>query len=321
MNSAHFTLGYGLSDKPGYTLKDYADGTSMWHIHQDILQDCENERRGLYRPRPEYARPVASEGEPDTDQKVLVPVIPKTYKNSYAMCPYVLCSSLFTVTTRQAKGTPRPYRQGTISTTRGGSIEYRGLELWQEDESVLLGLVKLAQGMTAEALNDSEKPIDFAPTSFCSSIGWSDNSDNTERLKECLLRLRGAILVMHRTEGEKQLGCTVGFVKEFEWVGVKRWTVQLDARIQSLFSGHVTYINIEKRKLLSEGLQTWLYGLVCANNCAIPFSIETIHKASGSKAKNMQEFGRSVREAFAKLVDVKAIKSVKVKRGAICVFK
>lgn len=330
----NFPLGYGLSDKPGYTLEDYRNGTSIWHVHQDTIQYYEEERK-LKHFRPDLFTlppdmqddgnaPSASDKGKD-DEKANSACTPELGKNSYAMSPYILCCSLFAITTYRKKQTPRAYYEKTIQTMNGGSIDYRGKELWQEDLSVLLGLLKLAQGKGEDdlkfALDNPEHGIRFAPTSFCSSIGWSDNTENIGRLKECLLRLRQAVLVLRRDSRDGEFGSTVGFVSDFKWEGDRRWTVMLHPRIVGLFSTHFSYINVLKRKLLSEGMQSWLYGVICANNCHVPFKYMTLYQASGSKAESLKEFGRSVRAALMRMQELNIIKGFKQERGAVRIFK
>jgi len=321
-NDDTLSPGYGIHDHIGFTADDYGNGTSFWNVHQDRKRGEQEERVARLRNGGDLPWAPLTDALPHKDgKKKSEPlVMPELGKNSFGMDPYVLCCSLFSIASRKVKGAPRIYREETILTTNGGSIEYCGPELHQEDESVLFGLVKLAQGMDEAALADPKNAITFAATTFCKLIGWSDNDTNPKRLEQSLLRLRGAILVLRRGKGDLEEGTTVGIVKDINWKGVRK-TVQLDPRIVGLFKGHVTYLNMEKRKLLTEGLQTWLYGLVCANNCAVPFTLEKLHNASGSKANSMKEFGRSVREALTKMVAVGVIKSFKTERGAIHITK
>lgn len=316
------TYSYGIYDLVGFTAEEYANGTSFWHIHQDRKREEQEERLIRMRNGGELpGRWLADNPSDEEESKQHKPlVIPQLRKNSFGMSPYVLCSSLFTIANRRGKGAPRVYREETIMTTNGGSIEYSGPELHQEEESVLLGLVKLAQGMDEVALAAPDNFIIFAAGTFCKLIGWSDNDTNPKRLEQCLLRLRSAALVLRQGKGDAEEGITIGLVKEVNWKGARK-SVQFDQRILGLFKGHVTYLNIEKRKLLSEGMQTWLYGLVCANNCALPFPLEKLHKASGSKSKCMKEFGRSVREALTRMVSVGAIKGFQAERGSIRITK
>jgi len=251
-----------------------------------------------------------------TDTTVYLPELSRT---SYGMNADILCSALFGV----AKGSEKRVVDGVVRltrkhirqvyrTTNGASIEYRGEELRQTDLTVLLELLHRRAGMAASCA------IEFSPYTFCSQIGWSDSKADVEKLKDSLLRMRQAILIVERN-GNK--GNTVGFVSEFSWDGAK-WSATIDDRIGGLFSIKPTYLIIAQRKALSQGLQTWLYGYVRANKCGWAVPLETIHEACGSESKNMQEFARSVREALKKLAAIKVVTEAStVKNGKVLIFK
>jgi len=258
--------------------------------------------------------------------------LPEVHRTSYAMNPAILCSALFGV----AKGESvlvdgktrfvRKYVERTFKTTNGATIEYRGKELGQDDLTVLLGLLNKHAGKATSC------EIKFAPATFCTQIGWSDSDHNNLRLRDCLLRLRGAFLIVRNTkkEGDAEMsklataigsGWTLGFVSNFEWEEKSHWLVHIDARIEQLFQTAPTYLIAAKRKKLTSGLQTWLYGYIEANNCAYAVSLNTIHEASGSTAP-LKEFARQVRDALPKLVEVGAVRdSSMVKNGKVAIFK
>jgi hypothetical protein len=260
---------------------------------------------------------------------------PDMHKTTYAMNPAILCCALFGV----GKGTAvigadgkkkhiREYIKRTFATTNGASIEYRGDELCQDDLTVLLGLLNQHAGFATSLA------LEFSPYTFCSQIGWSDSDYNVTRLQECLLRLRGALLIVRtaKKEGdaaESKLaraigtGWTLQFLAHFAWEGLSRWSVQLDPRISLLFPDGFkpTYLIAAKRKALTEGLQTWLYGYVEANTCTYAVPLETLQKACGSTAP-AKEFARQVREALPKLAAVGAVRlTSNVKNGKVAIFK
>jgi hypothetical protein len=246
--------------------------------------------------------------------------LPELYRRTTGMSADILCSALFSV----AKGSKRKvvngksqldreYIERTFKTTNGASIVYRGKELRQDDLTVLLHLINLRAGMATTC------EIEFAPYTFCSAMGWSDNAKNADRLRECLLRLRQAIVIVER---DSKKGSVIGFVGEFQWESRERWLVQLDSRIMGLFCVAPTYLSTLQRAQLAEGLQTWLYGYVRANQCRWAVSLELIHAACGSESSNMKEFARSVREALEKLVAIGTIRADStVKNGKVSIFK
>lgn len=253
----------------------------------------------------------------DFDDAVYLPEIRPT---SYAMCADILCSALFGT----AKGTARTivdgvtfhdraYIQTTFKTTNGAFIEFRGKELRQDDLTVLLQLISLRAGMATSC------EIEFSPYAFLTKMGWSNNNISLGHLRECLMRLRQAIVIIERGGNKGEVS---GFLSEFSWEGRIHWSVQVDHRMVALLGTAPTYLIISKRKQLSEGLQTWMYGYIRANLCGWAVPLELIHAASGSQAKNMVEFARSVREVLKKLTGIGVVTDAStVKNGRVAIFK
>lgn len=253
----------------------------------------------------------------DFDDAVYLPEVRPT---SYAMCADILCSALFGT----AKGTARTivdgvtfhdraYIQTTFKTTNGAFIEFRGKELRQGDLTVLLQLISLRAGMATKC------EIEFSPYALLTKMGWSNNNISVGHLRECLMRLRQAIVIIERGGNKGEVS---GFVSEFTWEGRINWSVQVDRRMVALLGIAPTYLVISQRKQLSEGLQTWLYGYIRANQCAWAVPLELIHAASGSQAKDMVEFARSVRDVLKKLAAIGVVTDAStVKNGKVAIFK
>lgn len=253
----------------------------------------------------------------DLDDTVYLPEIRRT---SYAMCADILCSALFG-TAKGSKRTiidgkprqDRAYIETRFKTTNGASIEFRGKELRQDDLTVLLQLISLRAGMATSC------EIEFSPYAFLTMIGWSNNNTSVAHLRDCLMRLRQAILIIERGDEKGEVS---GFLSEFRWEGRTHWEVQVDRRMVGLLGTAPTYLNILKRKQLSEGLQTWLYGYIRANQCGWAVPLELIHTASGSQAKDMVEFARSVRDVLKKLTAIGVVTDAStVKNGKVAIFK
>jgi hypothetical protein len=235
--------------------------------------------------------------------------LPKLRHQSYAITPDILCGGVFGI----SKSIKRACIDKAFVGTNGSTIEYCGKELHQDDETVLLELIHCRAGMATSC------EINFSPYAFCKQIGWSDSKHNRKRLMECLLRLRQGLLVVERN-GAK--GGTVGFLADFTWENTDDWTVRLDDRIVGLLPVNPTYLNIDKRKQLAEGLQTWLLGFVCANNCLRKYKLLEIYAACGATTGTMNEFARLVRDALKKLADINVVEPHStVKNGEVCIFK
>lgn len=246
--------------------------------------------------------------------------LPNIRDTSFAMCADILCSALFGTAKGNVRTTVdeiprqgRAYVETTFKTTNGAFIEFRGKELRQDDLTVLLQLVSLRAGMATSC------EIEFSPYAFLTKIGWSNNNISVGHLRECLMRLRQAIVIIKRG-GVK--GEVSGFLSQFCWEGRTQWSVQVDRRMVALLGTAPTYLVIAKRKQLSDGLQTWLYGYIRANQCGWAVPLELIHAASGSQAANMVEFARSVRDVLKKLAAIGVVTDAStVKNGKVAIFK
>ena len=265
----------------------------------------------------------------ETDGTVYLPELKRT---SYAMNPAILCSALFGIAKRKSEDADgkkifiRRNLACTFKTTNGATIEYRGMELGQVDLTVLMGLLNKHQGMATSCA------IEFAPSTFCAQLGWSDSDHNKFRLKECLLRLRGAFLIIRAVKKADDVeksklaraigsGWTVGFISDFTFDGESPWSVKFDERIGQLFGTPSTYLIASKHKALTAGLQTWLYGYIAANTCTYAVSLQTLHDASGSTSP-LNEFARQVRDALPRLVEIGVVDTHStVKNGKVAIFK
>jgi hypothetical protein len=68
--------------------------------------------------------------------------------------------------------------------------------------------------------------------------------------------------------------------------------------------GRGTFVPLERRKALREGLQTWLAGWVLATRCNEPVALQALYDHSGTMQRQLGEFGREVRRALDRLQSV-----------------
>ena len=205
--------------------------------------------------------------------------------------------------------------------TSGGYIECYGEELRQADESVLRELTyrMAGRGRAFELV--------FNPVEFVKALGWDNGhvvkSESGERapysvyrLKACIERLRGTSLRLFDKYNE--LRWSTGLVQEAFYLD--QWKVQMSGTLLDMLVTSATAMNIRIRKQLHEGLETWLYGHLCANDCLRSFKIQTLRDASGSKA-SLPEFGRAAREALNRIKEVGGVLDFTPSRGKVFVFK
>jgi hypothetical protein len=234
----------------------------------------------------------------------------KLWNNSTAMGRFALSCSLFGF----GRG-ERANLQVTLPTFGNGRVHYEGPELRQDDLAVLEGLISLTRDN--ELLTE---PLRVKPAEFCVSIGWSKSSSDKQKLLESITRMRKSDL--HIVIDSKNWGMfhLIGDIGESEDVDGNKaddggYNVCLSPTIRRLFAGGMTFLPLTDRQLLTDGLQTWLAGFLRAWRNVDRFSVEDLYRYSGSKQKQVREFGRDLKDALKKLQAVGIIQGFESGRG------
>ena len=82
------------------------------------------------------------------------------------------------------------------------------------------------------------------------------------------------------------------------------WSVALDPQIVRLFgASNYIWLDLQLRRELTEGLATWLYGYIRGQSYLNPTKLELLHEASGSDAKSIAAFQRSLYPALHELTE------------------
>lgn len=251
----------------------------------ELMKDAERQaNKGRFDPEPE--------------------TFPKLSGGSYAIHNVFNCSAIFGT----ARGGERKQGRFVYPATNGFSAILSGVELRQDDKAVLLELVHRRRGMYAGE-------VKFAPTTFCKSLGWSDGKSSKERLFNCIERLMQAML---KIEKDANTGVMFHLLAKFAYDG-DRWLVGMDEDIVKLFptgKKNASYLNIEHRKLLTAGLQTWLYDYIRSNDCRIVLTYSTLRKVCGRPDDDPKAFVDYAKAALAKLHVLGLIKGYKSAKNA-----
>lgn len=220
--------------------------------------------------------------------------LPRVSAASYAMNTTVNCCALFGTRRRLER---LEYVSKVFDATNGGRVTYKGPELRQDDKAVLLELLHQRRNMFAGE-------IEFAPSMLCARMGWSRNSDSTDRLRKCLSRLTQGTLRLDKTAAS---GAMFNLLSGFTWDSA-RWTATLHDEVTNLFpTRHYAYLNISTRRQLITGLQTWLYDYISSNNCMMVMTYASLRVACGLPNENPKQFVDYVKAALVRLVAVGAI--------------
>ena len=228
---------------------------------------------------------------PDTD---CPDTLPRVSASSYAMNTTVNCCALFGTLRRLER---LDYVKQIFDATNGGRVTYKGPELRQDDKAVLLELIHQRRNMFAGE-------IEFAPSTLCARMGWSRNSESSERLRKCLERLTEGTLRLDKTTTS---GAMFHLLSDFKWDGDK-WTATLHDEVTNLFpTRHYTYLNIDTRKQLTTGLQTWLYDFISSNDCTMVMTYASLREACGRPDEDPKQFVDYVKAVLTRLVALGAI--------------
>lgn len=238
---------------------------------------------------------------------------------SYAIVPLMLTTPLFTI----ARGTKGQLVDKTFHRPGVGYVRYAGPQLTQSHLTVLLGLARMFGGEQVGA--DSEQQ--FRPSTFLSSIGWSDKQENKLRLIELLDDLaRGYLKIWsERFDEPEHYALRTHFVSRFKPSADRTvpWRVALDLTVLDIFSDKDaarTFLSVKERAQLREGLPTFLHGYIKANSCFRPFSVQELYAASGATG-DVGQFREDVKTQLGKLQAAGIIESWRIEREGFRVFK
>lgn len=218
--------------------------------------------------------------------------LPKMGATTVRLAPLLLEVPLFSV----ARNNSLAHVDATWSKAGRGSVRYRGPSLSQSHQTLFLTLIHVRAGQPVGNI------IEFHPHELLKLMGWSDNSRNTKRLAQMLEDLFNARLDVWGADEVEGDAWSVRFFadKKTALKAGAKWSVSLSEKVLGLFRSHLSNINIRKRAELREGLATFLYGYVCANDGKVPFTMEALHKASGCETR-AGAFAAKVRDAMETL--------------------
>lgn len=229
--------------------------------------------------------------------------IPRLHKDTLALAPVMLRSGLFTART----GARAQYLEYTaLPAPDGYKLELLGEELRQDDERVLLCLMKERSGTRIDYA------IYFQPTCFARRIGWSDNGASVRRLRGCIERLHEARVRITHPSGRVDL---YSFVSDASLKDT--WHVWLSPRLTQIFRASPTYLAASERLALRDGLSSWLYGAIKSDACLVPLSLERLRMASGLFFYKPRDFNKRLRVSLGELLQMGVIEGFQLQRGSI----
>lgn len=234
--------------------------------------------------------------------------LPRLHRDSFSFEPVMLKSALF----RPITGPRTVYPTYTPVRVHGAhKIGFKGEELRQDDERLLMALLKVRAGATVDGVQE------FVPRTFCRDVlGWADSGDSVSKLKASLVRLQAARVHIEYANGGEGF---YSFVSDID-MRADAWSVWLSPRLAAMFDRAQTYLSVKKRLALKDGITSWLYGFIQADACFAPFSLTDLREVAGS-TYCQKNFNRQIKGALELLTGEGLIQGFSLEKGKINVIK
>ena len=230
--------------------------------------------------------------------------VPFHYQDQLISPRSLFVSPLFAV--KNNKTSRVEYMEKDIPVEWHGTLKYSGPELRQSDALVFAGLINKAQEFQVGA------GVSFDVEEFCLQLFGHYDGHIRQRLKEHIVRLQSAVLQFSTF--------SVQLCLRFEHPSDKHWSVALDPELVFLFKERYTWISLNRRKSLREGLTTWLYAYISCQKVLTKISIEQIRILSGSDAE-LRSFTNILRIALQELEENNIVSEWKISRGYLTWIK
>lgn len=246
------------------------------------------------------AQQIETFGEKQHRVSRTLPTPKRLFKGAMAFDTVFLKSALF----RAAIGPRAVYNERVQVPAHGDNrVFFTGEELRQDDQRVLLALIKMRFGLVVDHV------IQFSPREFARDVlKWADSGDSVAKLKACIKRLRKAAIEVSYDNGSEG---SYSFVTDYEMeLDDRRWSVWLSPRLVTMFErANPTFIDTSVRFKLGDSLASWLMGFVSADACFVDFKTSDLRDWSGQTGYEQKAFNRRLKAELEKLVTEGVIRS------------
>jgi len=234
--------------------------------------------------------------------------LPVFHDGHTGFSPVLLRSALFGT----GIGVRRNYDTLTAVTTAGGdTVLVRGPELRQDDQTVLLALIKKREGVLLEERKPGDEKkkddgsIKFVLRTFArEALGWPDSSDSAAKLLACLERLQTVrVRIKYKDGGSAGLSFVSDYLEPTKDDKLVR--VWLSPLLMEMFLRQPTYLDIAERCSLREGMQTWAYGFIESQACRQLFNLSDLKALAGADNCEQHDFNRRKLEPALEVLKAK----------------
>ena len=236
------------------------------------------------------------------ERAALAPALLPTWPETKRATPSAfLRSALFSAV--QSKD--RMFLYGVILASQEGiSVKFTGQQLNQEDLTLWETLVHLTK------MQPLGNICEFTAYDILKTMGHNDNGEERKRLHQGIIRLTGGVV-------EIMIGTQRSYFSALIDHGVKNeetghYTIQLSKSLIKLYN-QTTWVDFKERGALQrKPLAQFLHGYYSSHKKPYPVKIETLHKLSGSRNKNMRNFKILTEKALAELVKIGFLKGYEI---------
>lgn len=224
-------------------------------------------------------------GSPQTGQ------LPKWPEHMRGVPNSILRSGLFGI---NGRGSRSFMQRKPISSLKGITILQTGPRLDQADRDVWEQCLHLAR------IGGLGTRIQFAVTRFLKDIGRATGGKDVRWLKGAFARLASTVVEIE--DGKRAyFGALIRHgTRDDE---TSHWIIEINLAIAKLFEkGAWSQFEFEQRQALKkQPLAQWLHGFYITHAVAYRIKVETIHRLSGSEARQMKHFRAELRSALSHL--------------------
>jgi hypothetical protein len=191
------------------------------------------------------------------------------------------------------QGKDREYLKGQLLATRDGiKIRFTGMQLDQSDLDVWEQAAELARS------HPLGNVCHFHIHAFLKALGRPTGKAQHEWLKDVLRRL--AATCVEITHGRYTYGGSLLEFTNDEKDSV--YALSLNPKILSMYKAGWTAIDIETRiKLRRKPLALWVHGYLSGDAENYSTKLETLHRLSGSKTKELWKFKQNLKAALIEI--------------------
>lgn len=203
-------------------------------------------------------------------------------------------SALFTA----RKGIGKEYLEDVEIFCQGGiRMTYTGARLTQDHLDIFEGVMHLARQ------SPENTTIRFSAHGFLKLIGRTTSGSDHKRLLRAFKHLTATAVCVQNDKGQSYFGSLLPAGKSDE--DTERFEVTINRDLIRYFEQGYTLIELKQRKALARSpLARHLLGWLSSHDRPYPVTVQYLYELSGSDAKELKEFRRSLRNALKRLVEV-----------------